>query len=120
MSEDSTYERIYAAVRRIPRGKVSTYGWIADLAGIPGAARQVGYALHALPSHTTVPWHRVINAQGRISLRRGGGHELEQRFLLEGEGVTFDAGGRVRLGEFGWRGGGRSRRTGTGGSAEDR
>jgi methylated-DNA-protein-cysteine methyltransferase-like protein len=118
MSEDSTYDRIYAAVRRIPRGKVSTYGWIAALAGMPGAARQVGYALHALPSHTTVPWHRVINAQGRISLRRGGGHELEQRFLLEGEGVAFDAGGRVRLDEFGWRGGSRSRRTGA--SAEDR
>ena len=118
MNEDSTYERIYAAVRRIPRGKVSTYGWIAALAGIPGAARQVGYALHALPSHTTVPWHRVINAQGRISLRRGGGHELEQRFLLEAEGVTFDAAGRVRLDAFGWRGEARSRRTGA--SAEDR
>lgn len=106
----STYERIYAAVRRIPRGRVSTYGWVADLAGVPGAARQVGYAMAALPAHTTVPWHRVINAQGRVSPRRATGDpSLEQRFLLEAEGVVFDAGGRVSLERFGWRGGRASR-----------
>jgi len=98
---DSAYERIYAVVRRIPRGRVCTYGRVAELAGNPGAARQVGYALHALPGHTTVPWHRVINAQGRISLRRDG-PELEQRFRLEAEGVVFDQGGRVSLQRFGW------------------
>jgi methylated-DNA-protein-cysteine methyltransferase-like protein len=98
---DSAYERIYAVVRRIPRGRVCTYGRVAELAGNPGAARQVGYALHALPEHTTVPWHRVINAQGRISLRRDG-PELEQRFRLEAEGVAFDQGGRVSLQRFGW------------------
>lgn len=100
----STYERIWEAVRRIPRGRVSTYGWVAEMAGVPGAARQVGYAMHALPPHTTVPWHRVINAQGRVSVRSGGGPRLEQRFLLEAEGVAFDAGGRVSLEKFGWRG----------------
>ncbi|MFL5537705.1 MAG: MGMT family protein [Longimicrobiaceae bacterium] len=98
---DSAYTRIYAVVRRIPKGRVCTYGRVAELAGNPGAARQVGYALHALPEHTTVPWHRVINAQGRISLRRGG-PELEQRFRLEAEGVAFDQGGRVSLQRFGW------------------
>jgi methylated-DNA-protein-cysteine methyltransferase related protein len=106
----STYERIWAAVRRIPRGRVSTYGWVAEMAGVPGAARQVGYAMHALPPHTTVPWHRVINAQGRVSLRAGGDPRLEQRFLLEAEGVVFDAGGRVSLERFGWRGGKRRKR----------
>ena len=101
---DSAYERIYAAVRRIPKGRVCTYGRVAALAGNPGAARQVGYALHSLPEHTAVPWHRVINAAGRISLRRGGGAELEQRFRLEAEGVAFDQSGRVSLERFGWTG----------------
>jgi methylated-DNA-protein-cysteine methyltransferase related protein len=92
------YERIYAAVRRIPYGAVATYGDVAAAAGLAGHARLVGYALHALPSSTTVPWHRVINARGRISLRRGvAGGDLAQRFLLEAEGVVFDASGCVRL-----------------------
>ena len=101
----STYDRIYAVVRRIPRGKVCSYGRVAELAGLGRAARQVGYAMAALPDHTTVPWHRVINAQGRISLRRAGSGELEQRFLLEAEGVGFDSAGRVSLERFGWAGG---------------
>jgi methylated-DNA-protein-cysteine methyltransferase-like protein len=58
----------------------------------------------ALPAHTTVPWHRVINAQGRVSIRAGGDPRLEQRFLLEAEGVVFGANGRVPLERFGWRG----------------
>lgn len=102
--EESTYERMYAVVRRIPRGRVCTYGRVAALAGHPGAARQVGYAMHALPEHTRVPWHRVINAAGRISLRRGTGGDLEQRFRLEAEGVHFDQSGRVSLKTFGWTG----------------
>jgi len=98
-----TRERIYAAVRRIPRGRVATYGQVAALAGLPGHARQVGYALAALPAGSAVPWHRVINAQGRISLRREGPPAgLPQRLRLEGEGVTFDAGGRVSLARHGW------------------
>jgi methylated-DNA-protein-cysteine methyltransferase-like protein len=100
----SSYTRIYAVVRRIPHGRVATYGQVAELAGLGGHARQVGYALHALPPSTAVPWHRVINAAGGISLRRGGmGSELTQRQLLEEEGVGFDLRGRVRLERVRWR-----------------
>ena len=97
-----SYDRIYAAVRKVPRGRVATYGQIARLAGLPGHARQVGYALHALKSSTSVPWQRIINARGMISLgpMRGG---MSQRMLLEGEGVRFDAAGRVSLAKFGWK-----------------
>jgi methylated-DNA-protein-cysteine methyltransferase-like protein len=92
----STYDRIYRAVRAIPRGRVATYGDVARLAGLPGRARQVGYALAALPTGTAVPWHRIINHAGRISLppEEGG---LEQRFRLTAEGVRVDPGGRVSL-----------------------
>jgi methylated-DNA-protein-cysteine methyltransferase-like protein len=98
----TSYSRIYTVVRRIPAGRVATYGQIAILAGLPGHARQVGYALHALSEHHDVPWHRVINAQGRISLRAERGHDDLQRQLLEAEGVVFDSNGRVSLSEFGW------------------
>ena len=97
-----SYARIYAVVRKIPRGRVATYGQVAELAGLKNHARQVGYALHALRSSTGVPWQRVINAQGRISLRAPSG-ALSQRILLEQEGVTFDAGGRVSLAKFRWK-----------------
>ena len=97
-----TYLRIYAVVRRIPRGRVATYGQVAALAGLPGHARQVGYALHALAHGTRLPWHRVINAQGEVSRRRRPGDELSQRRLLEREGVRFDARGRVALARLGW------------------
>jgi methylated-DNA-protein-cysteine methyltransferase-like protein len=95
--------RIYAVVRRIPRGRVATYGQVAALAGYPGHARQVGYALSALPAGTVLPWHRVINARGEISLRHWPGAELTQRMLLEREGVRFDARGRVQLKRVGWK-----------------
>ena len=102
MPSSNSYPRIYAAVRRIPRGRVATYGQIAKLARIPGQARLVGYAMFALPRTTTVPWHRVINAQGRISLRGdGGGAALRQQILLEREGVMFDAADRISLVKFG-------------------
>jgi len=97
------YARIYAVVRRLPRGRVATYGQIAALAGLAGHARQVGYALHALPDSASVPWHRVINARGEVSRRSEPGWEALQRRLLEAEGVVFDARGRVALGRFGWR-----------------
>jgi methylated-DNA-protein-cysteine methyltransferase-like protein len=96
-------------VRRIPRGRVATYGQIAELAGLPGHARQVGYALHALPAGTRVPWHRVINAAGAVSLRTAPGDEVTQRQLLEGEGIVFDARGRVPLAWVRWRAGARRR-----------
>ena len=98
------YQRIWNVVRRIPPGRVATYGQVAALAQLPGHARLVGYALHALPEHSTVPWHRVINTAGKLSLGRGvPGGDLRQRFLLEGEGVAFDAQGKVSLQRFGWR-----------------
>jgi len=91
----SRWETIYRAVRNIPRGRVASYGQIAELAGLEGHARQVGYALHALPDGSGVPWHRIINAKGEISPRSAGdSHEL-QRMLLEAEGVKFDERGRV-------------------------
>jgi methylated-DNA-protein-cysteine methyltransferase-like protein len=98
----TTYEKIYAVVRRVPRGRVVTYGQVAWMAGLRGAARQVGYALHALPEKHNVPWHRVINAHGRVSKRSSSDHDELQRVLLEAEGVSFDERGRVRLDRFGW------------------
>jgi methylated-DNA-protein-cysteine methyltransferase related protein len=91
-------------VRRIPRGRVATYGQVAALAGLRGQARLVGYAMHALPIGSKVPWQRVINARGMVSVRRGGtGAELNQRFLLEREGVRFDQRGRVSLERYRWK-----------------
>ena len=98
-----TYERIYAAVKKIPRGRIATYGQIASIAGLPGQPRQVGYALNALPDSRSIPWHRVINAKGEISKRSKPGYETLQRVMLEGEGIEFDANGRVSLSRFRWR-----------------
>jgi methylated-DNA-protein-cysteine methyltransferase-like protein len=96
------YAAIYAVVRRIPRGRVATYGQVATLAGLDGHARQVGYALHALPEGSDLPWHRVINARGEVSPRTAGdSHEL-QRMLLEGEGIVFK-GDRISLTDYRWR-----------------
>ena len=100
---NSTYQRIYSIVRRIPKGRVATYGQIAALAGLPGHARQVGYAMHALAEHTTVPWHRVINTKGEVSRRSTPGWEHEQRLRLEREGVVFDSRDRVDLKKVRWR-----------------
>ena len=99
--KSSTWERFYRVIRRIPRGRVATYGQVARLAGLPGHARQVGYALHALRASTTVPWQRVINAAGRISLRPMTGG-ISQRMLLEKEGIVF-SGERVSLVSYGWK-----------------
>lgn len=99
----SFYEDVTRAVAAIPPGRVTTYGTIAAMIGRPLAARAVGYALRALPVDTTVPWHRVINAKGTISLKaRHPGETDLQRQLLEREGVVFDAEDRVDLGRFGW------------------
>ena len=108
----STYQAIYAVIRRIPKGRVASYGQVARVAGLVNAARQVGYALHALPTGSAVPWHRVLNAQGALSLRNH--HALTQRLLLTREGVRFNARGRVDLAHFGWkpRGNGVTRRKG--------
>jgi methylated-DNA-protein-cysteine methyltransferase related protein len=100
--KSTSYQRIYAIVRRIPAGRVATYGQVASLAGLAGYARQVGYALHALPGGTAVPWHRVVNASGGISRRAMPGPELEQRLLLELEGIRLDPRGRVALTRHRW------------------
>ena len=98
----TNYLKIYRIVRQIPRGRVATYGQVATLAGLDGHARQVGYALHALPSSMKVPWHRVVNSRGEVSARTGGdSHEL-QRKLLEAESVRFDERGRIDLKRFRW------------------
>ncbi|MBW2269759.1 MAG: MGMT family protein [Deltaproteobacteria bacterium] len=97
-----TWERFYAVVRKIPRGRVATYGEVAERAGLPGYARQVGWALHALRPGTRVPWQRVVNVRGACSVRLGSGSEFEQRRRLEREGVEFGPGGRIDLGHFGW------------------
>ena len=95
------WTRVYAVVRRIPRGRVSTYGEVAAAAGFARAARVAGWALHALPPGSDVPWHRVVAAGGRLSLAGlDVDAALTQRLRLEREGVRFDAGGRVDLARF--------------------
>ena len=96
------YDRIYAVVQSIPPGRVATYGQVADLAGLPGHSRQVGYALRVLPPESAVPWHRVVNARGEISCRRAPDSEGEQRMLLKEEGIVFEANGRIPLSVFQW------------------
>lgn len=105
MTQD-TYKHIYAVVKKIPRGKVATYGQIAALAAMPRAARQVGYALGAMPADINIPWQRVVNSQGKISMRRrnwqSGGDDL-QKILLEAEGIEFDDRERIDLKRFRWQ-----------------
>lgn len=95
------YRRIYRVVRRIPAGRVTTYGGVARLAGQPGAARTVGWALSALPADSDIPWWRVINAAGRISIGNHRHAAVLQRALLLREGVKFK-GGEVELALYGW------------------
>jgi len=101
--DESTYERIWRVAKRIPRGHVVTYGQLAELAGLPRAPRQAGYAMASLPSGSRVPWQRVVNARGEISPRSDPGGEWVQRVLLEREGIEFDERGRIDLRRFGWR-----------------
>jgi methylated-DNA-protein-cysteine methyltransferase-like protein len=95
------YERIYRVVKEIPKGAVATYGQIAKMAG-GCSPRNVGYALSALPDHHDVPWHRVVNRQGRISPRSEPGGDLIQREMLESEGVVFNGDNQVDLSRHGW------------------
>ena len=102
MVEPDIDHRIWQVVSLIPSGRVSTYGEVARQAGLPRGARRVGRALKGLPADTRIPWHRVINAQGRISLPGGSASQYTQRERLEAEGVTFRASGSVDLNRFGW------------------
>ena len=98
------FAQVYEVVRRIPPGQVATYGQIARLLGKPRAARTVGWALHSLPEGSDVPWQRVINAKGTISLDARGPGGAIQRVLLEAEGIVFDEQGRADLKAYGWAG----------------
>ena len=87
----SCYPKIYDVVKLIPYGKVATYGQVADLAGLMGKPRVVGYALFRVTKETNIPWHRVVNAKGEVSRSslRDGNDDLQQR-MLEAEGIVFD------------------------------
>ena len=100
----SSYPRIYAVVTRIPRGRVATYGQVATEAGMPRAPRVAGYALHALPPGSGVPWHRVVAAGGKLSLGKLDlSSALTQRLRLQNEGVRFDGRGCVDLERHAWK-----------------
>ncbi len=115
---DKTFQKIYAVVKRIPEGRVATYGQVAALAGLAGRARLAGTALREAPEELVIPWQRVINAGGKVSQRGGlGVEEGYQRHLLEEEGVVFSPSGRVDLERFGWEPGGRLTRSGSRGGS---
>ena len=94
-------ERIWQIVYQIPVGRVASYGQIATLAGLPGRARLVGRTLKNLPHPTSLPWHRVCNAQGRLSLPPESSSHQEQRLRLEAEGIVFIQ-GKISLQRYGW------------------
>lgn len=98
----SSYCRIYAVVRDIPKGRVATYGQVAAIAARGTGARQVGYALARLADDSGVPWQRVVNRRGEVSPRAEPEMEAVQRALLEAEGVVFDRTGRINLDRYGW------------------
>ncbi len=102
-AKSDSYERIYAVVSKIPRGKIATYGQVAELAGLSGHARQVGYALHATPDEIAIPWQRVVNAKGEISPRSEPQMAGVQKSLLDAEGISFDADGRIDLARCRWQ-----------------
>ena len=94
------YQDIYALVKRIPTGTVTSYGRIARMANC--SARQVGYAMAATPEGQAIPWHRVINSKGQISERKQGNSDQRQRQKLIDEGILFDSNGRISFARFGW------------------
>ena len=96
------FKRIYTLVRQIPTGRVSTYGQIAHRIGC--SARQVGYAMAVTPKEEGIPWHRVVNSRGSISLRSNGLTDKRQRHFLEQEGILFSIKGVIDLDLYGWKG----------------
>lgn len=96
------YDAVYRVVRKIPRGRVMTYGQIATILGAPRAARAVGYAMRASGRRDDVPWQRVINRKGRISARSEVERPLIQKMLLESEGVKFDETESCDLNTYRW------------------
>ena len=97
------YKQIQDIIPLIPSGKVVTYGQIAEIVG-NCTARMVGYAASLIPLDSDIPWHRVINYKGGISLRSSGTPEILQQKLLEAEGVKFDQSGRTDLEYYRWDG----------------
>ena len=102
ISKQAINERIWQIVAMIPPGRVCTYGEVARQAGMPGAARRVGKALRDLPDDTRIPWYRVVNAAGRISLPESSPSRAFQRNQLENEGVVFSTANRLNLKHYGW------------------
>ncbi len=100
--EHSVFEKIYAVVRAIPPGRVTTYGTVATLAGNPRWARVVGYALHANPQPGVIPCHRVVNRHGQVATGFAFGGGTVQRELLESEGICFESDGHIDLARYGW------------------
>lgn len=103
VKENGKFLKIYDLVLMIPKGKVATYGQIAHLAGMPGSARIVGYALHSLPQGSVIPWHRVINSKGKISQLPDPIIVEVQKQLLLSEGVEFNFKERVDLNKYLWK-----------------
>ncbi|MGF1522067.1 MAG: MGMT family protein [Leptolyngbyaceae cyanobacterium] len=99
----NTYDYIYAVVRQIPYGQVATYGQVAELAGLIGKPRLVGYALYRVTDDDDIPWHRVINAKGEVSRspHRNGMDSLQQTLLQE-EGIHFNSAGKLDLNTYRW------------------
>jgi methylated-DNA-protein-cysteine methyltransferase related protein len=95
---------VYRVVKRCPRGRVVSYGGVAARIGQPRAARAVGRALNTLPDDTKVPWWRVVNSRGEVSIRGAEQGEVLQRVLLEREGIKFEPSGRISWQRFGWQG----------------
>lgn len=100
----NTFEKIYDAVRKIPRGKVCSYGQIAAMAGNPRWSRVVGYALHVNPEPGTIPCHRVVTKNGEVSKAFAFGGENMQRILLAEEGIEFLDDGRINMKKYSWHG----------------
>lgn len=100
----NTFEKIYEVVKRIPKGKVATYGQVAALAGNPHWSQVVGYALHVNPDNSSIPCHRVVNRFGKTAAAFAFGGADIQRQLLESEGVEFTSDGRVDMKRFLWQG----------------
>ncbi len=105
-SNEKLFARIYEVVNQVPRGRVASYGQIAQIVGTGCDARMVGYAMAGTPEGSEIPWQRIVNREGKISLPGQGG--VIQRMRLEAEGVVFDKRGRIDMKRFGWGGPGAS------------
>lgn len=100
---EEAYPMIWAVVRKIPRGKVASYSQVAYAAGLPGRARMVGRALADAGVGAKLPWHRVVNAQGKIALPKSSTAYLEQKARLLAEGVLFETSDRIGFNTYGWK-----------------